>query len=79
MSSDPKWVSFETTLSSFGNNTGIVVPDGDMQALDAGKRPALIVRVNGYEYQNTPGVMNGKTLLSFSSEHRDKSGLKGGG
>lgn len=78
MSSDPKWVSFEAKLSSFDNNTGIEVPDEVIQALDAGKRPALIVRVNGYEYQNTPGVMKGKTLLSFSAEHRQKSGLKGG-
>ena len=78
MSSDEKWVSFDTTLSAFGNNTGIEVPDEVIQELNAGKRPALIVRVNGYEYQNTPGVMNGKTLLSFSSAHRKATGLKGG-
>lgn len=78
MNSDPKWVSFDSTLSLFGNNTGIVVPDEVMQELDAGKRPSLIVRVNGYEYQTTPGVMDGKTMLSFSSEHRKKSGIKGG-
>lgn len=78
MSSDSKWVSFDTTLSAFGNNTGIVIPDEIIQALNAGKRPALLVKVNGYEYQNTPGVMDGKTLLSFSAEHRQKSGLKGG-
>jgi hypothetical protein len=78
MNSDPKWVSFDATLSSFGNNTGIEVPDEVMQELDSGKRPSLMVRVNGYEYQTTPGVMDGKTMLSFSSEHRKKSGLKGG-
>lgn len=78
MNDDTKWVAFDTTLSSFGNNTGIVVPDEILRELNAGKRPALMVRVNGYEYQNTPGVMNGQTLLSFSSEHRRKSGLSGG-
>ena len=78
MSMDTKWVSFDTTLSSFGNNTGIEIPDEVIESLNAGKRPSLMVRVNGYEYQNTPGVMDGKTMLSFSSENRNKSGLKGG-
>ena len=78
MSKDAKWVSFDTTLSSFGNNTGIEIPDEVIESLNAGKRPSLMVRVNGYEYQNTPGVMDGKTMLSFSSEHRNNSGLKGG-
>ena len=78
MNSDPEWVSFDTILSSFGNNTGIEVPDNVMQELDAGKRPSLMVRVNGYEYQTTPGVMDGKTMLSFSADHRKKSGLSGG-
>lgn len=78
MSSDLQWHSFDTTLTSFGNNTGIEIPDEIMQELGAGTRPALVVRVNGYAYQTTPGVMDGKTLLSFSSEHRKKSGLKGG-
>jgi hypothetical protein len=78
MDKDAKWVSFDTTLSAFGNNTGIEVPDGIIAQLNAGKRPDLTVKVNGYEYQNTPGIMDGKTMLSFSSEHRKKTGLKGG-
>jgi hypothetical protein len=78
MSNDAKWISFDTTLSAFGNNTGIEVPDEIIADLNAGKRPALMVKVNGYDYQNTPGIMNGKTMLSFSSEHRKETGLKGG-
>lgn len=78
MDKDTKWVSFDTTLSAFGNNTGIEVPEEIIAQLDAGKRPALLVKVNGYEYQNTPGIMNGKTMLSFSAEHRQKTGLAGG-
>lgn len=73
-----KSVTFDTTLSIFGNNTGIEIPNHVLENLAAGKRPSLMVTVNGYEYQCTPGIMNGKTLLSFSSEHRNKSGLSGG-
>lgn len=73
-----KSVIFDTTLSSFGNNTGIEIPNLVLEKLAAGKRPSLMVEVNGYQYQCTPGIMNGKTLLSFSSEHRNKSNLTGG-
>ena len=78
MSDETKWVSFETTMLAFGNNAGIEIPEEVLVELDAGKRPNLMVRVNGYEYQNTPGVMDGKVMLSFSAEHRRNTGLQGG-
>lgn len=65
-------------MSIFGSNTGIQIPEDVMTELNAGKRPSLLLKVNGYEYQCTPGVMGGKTLASFSSEHRSKSGIGGG-
>jgi hypothetical protein len=46
-----------------------------------GENAKLVGRIQkryGYEYQTTPGVMDGKTMLSFSTEHRKKSGLNGG-
>ena len=39
MPTTPPTVTFETTLSAFGNNTGIVVPPELIDALGAGKRP----------------------------------------
>lgn len=78
MNNNNETISFDTTLLSFGNNTGIQIPDDVIEKLNAGKRPSLLVKVNNYEYQAAPGIMNGKTLLSFSSEHRQKTGLKGG-
>jgi antitoxin component of MazEF toxin-antitoxin module len=55
MTAKPAPVTFETTLSSFGNNTGIVVPEATIAALGAVKRPAVVVNVNGYEFRNTVG------------------------
>jgi len=71
-------VTFETTLSAFGNNTGIEVPPEAITALGSGKRPAVLVNVNGYEYRNTVGVMGGKALLSVSAAVRKETGLRGG-
>ena len=49
-------VTFDTTVAANGSNTGIVVPDELIERLDAGRRPAVIVNVNGYEYRNTVAV-----------------------
>ncbi|MEV1328558.1 YdeI/OmpD-associated family protein [Micromonospora costi] len=74
----PKSVTFETTVTASGNNTGIVVPAEVIDQLAAGKRPPVVVVVNGYEYRNTVGVMGGKHMISVSAAVRSATGLKGG-
>jgi hypothetical protein len=61
-----------------GNNTGIEVPAEVVEALGAGKRPAVVVIVNGYEYRSTIASMGGRHLLPFSAERRNESGIAGG-
>jgi hypothetical protein len=69
---------YETTLLLTGNNTGIEVPPEVLEELGAGKRPAVVVSVNGFEYRSTVGSMRGKYLIPFSSDKRAATGLKGG-
>jgi hypothetical protein len=69
---------FETTMSQFGNNTGIEVPPELLEQLGAGKRPAVLVTVNGYRYESTVGTMGGKHLIPFSSDKRAATGIGGG-
>lgn len=69
---------FETTLSQFGNNTGIEVPPSVLDALGGGRRPAVSVTVNGYTFRTTVGAMRGLALVPFSAERRRESGLAGG-
>lgn len=71
-------VTFDTTVAATGNKTGIVVPDKLIERLNAGRRPAVLVNVNGYEYRNTVGVMGGKHMVSISAAIRKETGLKGG-
>lgn len=75
---DAAGVTFRTTLSAFGNNTGIEVPAEVLEQLGGGKRPAVMVDVNGYTYQTTAGVMGGRTLLPVSAAIRKETGLAGG-
>jgi hypothetical protein len=71
-------VKFSTTMFQMGNNTGIEVPADVVAALDAGKRPPVVVNVNGYEYRSTVAPMGGKYLLPFSADRRKESGIAGG-
>jgi Bacteriocin-protection, YdeI or OmpD-Associated/Domain of unknown function (DUF1905) len=76
--SRPNTVSFDTTLAVRGNNTGIIVPAELIEELGAGKRPPVLVEVNGYRYRNTVGVMGGKYMISVSAAVRKATGLRGG-
>ena len=78
MTNNARTVSFETTLSAFGNNTGIIVPTDAISQLDAGARPAVDVEVNGYRYRSTVAVMAGKSLISVSAAIRKTTGLVAG-
>ena len=71
-------VSFETTIWGVGNNAGIVVPTEVVEALGAGKRPPVLVNVNGYEYRNTVASMGGKPMISFNAAVRKETGLGAG-
>ena len=47
--------------------TGIVIPPDVLQQLDAGKKPAVLVSLNGYEYRTTVGVMSGDSMIPVSA------------
>jgi hypothetical protein len=78
MAGEPASATFETTVTATGNNTGIVVPEEVIERLGAGKRPALLVDLNGYQYRTTAGVMGGRHLVSVSAAVRKATGLGGG-
>src|SRR4051794_594700 len=77
-STEPRSEYFETRLALSGNNTGIVVPEGVIERLGAGKRPPVLAAVNGHEYRSTVAVMGGKYLIGFPAAQRAATGLAGG-
>ena len=59
--------------------TGIPVPDEVLEQLGAGRKPAVMVVLNGsFEYRTTVGSMGGRPMLSLSSERRRVAGVAGG-
>jgi hypothetical protein len=70
---------FRTMILQSGRTaTGIQVPEEVVQALGAGRRPAVKVTVNGYTYRSTVAVMGGAFMIGLSAEHRAAAGVSGG-
>lgn len=58
--------------------TGIEVPGKVVEGLGAGKRPAVLVTINGYSYRSTVAPMGGRFMLPISAEHREGAGVAAG-
>lgn len=70
---------FRTTIEQSGKTaTGIRVPDEIVDALGAGKRPAVRVTINGFTYRSTVAVLGGAYMVGVSAENRAGAGVKGG-
>ena len=70
---------FKTTLDSAGKNAaGFRVPREVVEALGKGKRPPVIVTINGYSYRNTVAVYGDEYLIGVAQEHRGPAGVRPG-
>ena len=70
---------FRTTMLSAGKTAlGFEVPPEVVDGLGAGKRPPVLVTINGYTYRNTVAVMGGAYMVGVSAEHRAAAGLAAG-
>ncbi|MGN8049469.1 YdeI/OmpD-associated family protein [Curtobacterium sp. 22159] len=68
-----------TVLLARKTATGLPVPSDVIDALGAGKRPPVVVTLDGgYTYRSTVGVMNEQFLVPLSAEHRAAAGLEAG-
>ena len=68
-----------TVLLARKTATGLPVPSAVIDALGAGKRPPVVVTINGgYTYRSTVGVMNEQFRVPLSAEHREAAGIAAG-
>jgi hypothetical protein len=70
---------FRTTMLSAGKTAlGFEIPPEVIEGLDAGKRPPVLVTINGYTYRNTVAVYGGVYMIGVSAENRAQARVKGG-
>ncbi|WP_420368931.1 DUF1905 domain-containing protein [Curtobacterium sp. L1-20] len=68
-----------TVLQARKTATGLPVPPSVIEALGSGKRPAVVVTIDGgYTYRSTVGVMNEQYLVPLSAAHREAAGVAAG-
>jgi uncharacterized protein YdeI (YjbR/CyaY-like superfamily) len=68
---------FTTTIAGT-SVTGIEVPAEVIEALGQGKKPPVVITLNGYTYRNTVAVMGGRYMVALSVKHREAAGVAGG-
>src|SRR6476661_4636374 len=71
-------MEFTTTIVGDGNKAGIEVPPEVVDALGAGKRPPVVVTINGKSYRSSIAVMAGKYMVGVSSANRELTGASAG-
>ncbi|MGO4189199.1 YdeI/OmpD-associated family protein [Pseudarthrobacter sp. TAF60_1] len=71
-------MKFTTTIVGSGNKAGIEVPEEVVAELGAGKRPPVVVTLNGKSYRSSIAVMGGQYLIGVSTANRDFTGVASG-
>jgi Bacteriocin-protection, YdeI or OmpD-Associated/Domain of unknown function (DUF1905) len=70
---------FHATVRLDGKTaTGIEVPADVLDGLGGGKRPKIVVTINGFSYPSSVGSMGGRSLIPVNAEVRAKAGIVAG-
>lgn len=70
--------TYSTVMWGDASNAAIPVPLAVVEALGAGRRPRLVVTVNGFEFTRELGSMGGQPMIGFSQVRRRESGIQPG-
>ena len=71
-------MKFTTTIQGSGNKAGIEVPEHIVSSLGAGRRPPVVVTINGKSYRSSIAVMGGKNMVGVSVANRELTGASAG-
>jgi hypothetical protein len=70
---------FRTEILSSGKTAaGMVVPGEVLEALAAGKKPAVKVTINGYTYRSSVATIDGRPMIGVSNDVRKAAGVAAG-
>src|SRR5215470_12070503 len=69
---------FPTTVEPAGNATGIEVPAEIVTAMGAGKRPKVVITINGHTWRSRVASMGGRFIVGISAANRAACGIAEG-
>jgi hypothetical protein len=72
-------MDFRATVILGGKTaTGIPVPADVVAAMNAGKRPPVVVTIGSYTYRTTVAPYTGAFFIPLAAEHREAAGVAAG-
>ncbi|MBO1331523.1 YdeI/OmpD-associated family protein [Streptomyces sp. VRA16 Mangrove soil] len=57
---------------------GLEVPDEVVDALGGGKRPPIVITINGHTWRSRIAIMRGRNLIGLSRANREAAGIETG-
>lgn len=72
-------MTFDTEIELNGTTaTGFTVPADVVESFGQGKRPKVVVTINGHSYRSTVAVYGGKFMLPLSAANRSAAAVAAG-
>jgi hypothetical protein len=71
-------MKFRATVEPAGNATGVEVPATVVEALGSGRRPKVVITINGHTWRSAVASMGGRFILGISAANRAGSGIAEG-
>ncbi|MGP9017460.1 YdeI/OmpD-associated family protein [Streptomyces sp. BR1] len=68
-------MKFKATVIPSGNALGVEVPQQVIDDLGQGKRPPVVVAINGHSWRTRVAAMRGQILIGISAANREASGV----
>ena len=71
-------IRFTSTVEPHEKMRGLEVPPEVVEALGGGKRPRVVVTINGHTWRTRIAIMLGRDLIGFSNANRAATGAEVG-
>lgn len=69
---------FRSTVEPPERMKGLEVPPGVVDELGGGKRPPVVITVNGHSWRSRLAIMRGRVLIGLSKANREGAGVETG-
>jgi len=71
-------IQFTSVVEPHEKMRGLEVPPAVVEALGGGKRPRVVVTINGHTWRTRIAIMLGRNLIGFSNANRAATGAEVG-
>lgn len=71
-------MKFRTMVEPIGKAAGVAVPGEIVESFGSGKRPKVIITINGHTWQSAIVPMGGRSIVGIGASNRTACGINAG-